>query len=122
LQATSFQVWTRPTSPTPKTSALFRSVLDRTSRLTENALSPVDVYRMIQRRVLEAGLDANVCRHTFRAAGITAYLDNGGTLGNAQFMTAHESLRTTKLYDRTEDEITLNEVERIQFRARPKSS
>ena len=42
-----------------------------------------------------------------------AYLDNGGTLENAQLMAAHESPRTTKLYDRTGDEITLDEVERI---------
>jgi hypothetical protein len=37
----------------------------------------------------------------------------GGTLENAQAMAAHESPRTTKLYDRTGDEITLDEVERI---------
>jgi hypothetical protein len=46
---------------------------------------------------------------TFRAPGIKA----GGTLENAQAMAAHESPRTTKLYDRTGDEITLDEVERI---------
>jgi integrase/recombinase XerD len=51
--------------------------------------------------------------HTFRATGITAYLEGGGTLENAQAMAAHESPRTTKLYDRTGDEITLDEVERI---------
>jgi integrase/recombinase XerD len=37
----------------------------------------------------------------------------GGTLEDAQAMAAHESPRTTKLYDRTDDEITLDEVERI---------
>src|ERR1700677_2724082 len=51
--------------------------------------------------------------HTFRATGITAYLEAAGTLENAQAMAAHESPRTTKLYDRTSDEITLSEVERI---------
>jgi integrase len=51
--------------------------------------------------------------HTFRATGITAYLEAGGTLENAQTMAAHESPRTTKLYDRTGDEITLDEIERI---------
>ena len=51
--------------------------------------------------------------HVFRATGITAYLEAGGTLENAQAMAAHESPRTTKLYDRTGDEITLDEVERI---------
>jgi hypothetical protein len=45
--------------------------------------------------------------------GITAYLENGGTIENAQAIAAHESPRTTKLYDRTGDEITLDEVERI---------
>jgi integrase len=51
--------------------------------------------------------------HTFRATGITAYLEGGGTLENAQAMAAHESPCTTKLYDRTGDEITLDEVERM---------
>ena len=40
--------------------------------------------------------------HVFRATGITAYLEAGGSLENAQAMAAHESPRTTKLYDRTE--------------------
>ena len=54
--------------------------------------------------------------HTFRATGITAYLENGGTLEKAQIMAAHESPRTTKLYDRTNDQVTLDEVERIALR------
>jgi integrase/recombinase XerD len=51
--------------------------------------------------------------HTFRATGITAYLENGGTIENAQAIAAHESPRTTKLYDRICDEITLDEAEQI---------
>ena len=73
----------------------------------------VDVWRMIRGAPRDAGIDVDMCCHTFRATGITAYLDNGGTLENAQAMAAHESPRTTKLYDRTGDEITLDEVERI---------
>ncbi len=38
---------------------------------------------------------------------------HGGTIENAQAIAARESPRTTKLYDRTSDEITLDEVERI---------
>ena len=68
---------------------------------------------MIKRRAKDAGLPASTCCHTFRATGITAYLENGGTIENAQAIAAHESPRTTKLYDRTSDEITLDEVERI---------
>ncbi|MBV8112881.1 MAG: tyrosine-type recombinase/integrase, partial [Hyphomicrobiales bacterium] len=96
-----------------KKTPLFPSARGRTGELTESAMHRVDVYRMIRRRAKDAGLDADICCHTFRATGITAYLDSGGTLENAQLMAAHESPRTTKLYDRTGDEITLDEVERI---------
>jgi integrase len=58
-------------------------------------------------------LQAKIGCHTCRATRITAYLEAGGTLENAQSMAAHESPRTTKLYDRTADVITLDEVERI---------
>ncbi len=68
---------------------------------------------MIKRRAKAVGLSGNICCHTFRATGITAYLDNGGNIENAQAIAAHESPRTTKLYDRTGDEITLDEIERI---------
>ena len=70
-------------------------------------------YQMIRRRAAEAGFKIKLGCHVFRATGITAYLEKGGTLENAQLMAAHESPRTTKLYDRTGDEITLDEVERI---------
>ena len=68
---------------------------------------------MVQRRAKKAGILTAVCCHSFRATGITNYLENGGTLEKAQKMAAHESPKTTKLYDRTDDEITLDEVERI---------
>lgn len=93
-------------------SALFRSV-DSRRRLTENPMTRTDVLRMVKRRAVGAGLPSSTCCHTFRATGITAYLENGGTIENAQTIAAHESPRTTKLYDRTSDEITLDEVERI---------
>jgi hypothetical protein len=48
--------------------------------------------------------------NTWRATGITIYLENDGRLEHAQQMAGHESPRTTKLYDRTKDEITLSEV------------
>ena len=96
-----------------KKTPLFRSARGRTGDLATTAMHRVDVFRMIRRRAKDAGLGADACCHMFRATGITAYLDNGGTLENAQLMAAHESPRTTKLYDRTGDEITLDEVERI---------
>jgi integrase/recombinase XerD len=69
----------------------------------------------VTREPAELGLKVRIGCHTFRATGITAYLEAGGTLENAQAMAAHESPRTTKLYDRTGDEITLDEIERIMI-------
>jgi integrase/recombinase XerD len=65
------------------------------------------------RRALAAGIATKLGCHTFRATGITVYLLNGGLLEYAQQMAAHESARTTKLYDRRNDQVTLDQVERI---------
>jgi integrase/recombinase XerD len=92
---------------------LFRSATGRTGTLTDRSMHRVDAYEMVRRRTAEAGLKGKLGCHVFRATGITAYLEAGGTLENAQAMAAHESPRTTKLYDRTADEITLDEIERI---------
>jgi site-specific recombinase XerD len=92
---------------------LFRSAVGKTGVLTDKPMNRIDAYRMVRRRTAEAGFKVKLGCHVFRATGITAYLEAGGTLENAQAMAAHESPRTTKLYDRTGDEITLDEVERI---------
>jgi integrase len=92
---------------------LFRSAVGKTGILTDRPMHRVDAYQMVRRRTAEASLEGKLGCHVFRATGITAYLEGGGTLENAQAMAAHESPRTTKLYDRTGDEITLDEVERI---------
>jgi integrase len=69
---------------------------------------------MVKRRAMAVGIGIErICCHTFRATGITAYLENGGTIEHAQAIAAHESPRTTKLYDRTNDTLTLDEIERI---------
>lgn len=98
--------------PEPK-AWLFRSSRARTGELTGNPLSQADVYRMIRRRALAAGIRTQIGNHTFRATGITEYLRNGGKLEIAQRMANHESARTTGLYDRREDDVSLDEVERI---------
>jgi len=54
---------------------------------------------MVRRRATAAGIETTIGCHTFRATGITVYLTNGGTLEKAQQMAAHESAKTTKLYD-----------------------
>jgi integrase len=95
-----------------KKTPLFRT-LDEKRKLTQDRITRNDVLRMVKRRAQAAGLPETTSCHTFRATGITAFLENGGTIENAQLIAAHESPRTTKLYDRTSDEITLDEVERI---------
>ncbi len=92
---------------------LFRSVRGRSQQLTESPLRRNNALDMVKRRAVAAGLPRRVCNHTFRATGITAYLENGGTIEKAQQIAAHESPKTTKLYDRTNDQITLDEIERI---------
>ena len=91
---------------------LFQSV-DRAGRLSGRPLTRRAVLAMIKRRAAAAGLPASTCCHTFRATGITAYLSNGGTLEHAQRIAGHASPKTTKLYDRTADTISLDEIERL---------
>lgn len=83
--------------------------------LSEQPMTQPDAWRMIRRRAAIAGITAPIGNHSFRATGITAYLGNGGVLEHAQEMAAHESPRTTKLYDRTKDRLTQDEVERIRL-------
>jgi site-specific recombinase XerD len=92
---------------------LFRTAIARTGTLSARPMSQADVYRMIRRRAGAAGIGTKIGCHTFRATGITEYLRNGGKLEIAQQMANHESARTTGLYDRRDDQLSLDEVERI---------
>jgi integrase len=91
---------------------LFRTIGRKTKTLTRTPLPRVNAYAMIQRRAAP-GIEAKIGNHGFRATGITAYLTNGGTLEKAATMANHASTRTTQLYDRRADEVTLDEVERV---------
>ena len=99
----------------PRKDAVLSPTGTISPRPRDQHLLAIDAYRMIQRRVAAMGLKVRINCHTFRATGITAYMDTGGTLENAQRMAAHESPRTIKLYDRTGDKITLDEIERIRI-------
>jgi site-specific recombinase XerD len=83
--------------------------------LTDQPMDQSAAWTMIRRRAVAAGIHASIGNHSFRATGITAYLANGGALEHAQAMAAHESPRTTKLYDRTKERLTQDEVERIRL-------
>ncbi len=92
---------------------LFQTYSRATGHLTGNPLPQANAYAMIQRRAKSGGITTHVGNHTFRATGVTAYLKNGGTLERAAQMANHASTRTTQLYDRRAEEVTLDEVERI---------
>lgn len=94
-----------------KDGPLFRTTGRSTGEL--HRMAQPDSYRMIQRHARTAGIKTKIGNHSMRATGITAYLKNGGLREHAQAMAAHSSPRTTELYDRRGDEITLDEYERV---------
>jgi site-specific recombinase XerD len=94
---------------------LFRAALTKNGGLSARPMIRRRALEMIERRAQAAGIKTQIGCHTFRATGITIYLTNGGTLEKAQMMAAHSSPRTTKLYDRTSDAVSLDEVERVVF-------
>lgn len=100
--------------PFGKWDPLFRTV-DRHKRLTDRRISRREVLAMVKRRARDAGVPDRIGCHTWRATGITTYLLGGGTLERAQQIAAHSSAQTTKLYDRRNDRITLDEIERSRI-------
>lgn len=97
-----------------KKSPIFRTIGPKKT-LSENRMSRTDALRMIKRRAIAAGLSPKIGCHTWRATGITSYLSNGGSLEHAMRIAAHESARTTKLYDRTSDEVSIDEIEKVRI-------
>jgi site-specific recombinase XerD len=96
-----------------KDGPLFRTTGQTTG--TPQRMGQPDAYRMIQRRAKQAGIKTKVGNHSLRATGITDYLKSSGTLEHAQAMANHSSPRTTKLYDRRSDDLTLDEYERVEI-------
>jgi site-specific recombinase XerD len=92
---------------------LFQTYSRATGRLSGNPLPQANAYAMIQRRARAAEITTKIGNHRFRATGVTTYLKNGGTLEKAAQMANHASTRTTQLYDRRSEEVTLDEVERV---------
>jgi integrase len=82
--------------------------------LTRTALQKAAAYLMIARRTAAAGIATKLGNHSFRATGITAYFKNSGTLEKAAQMVNHASTRTTQLYNRRREKLSLGEVERIR--------
>jgi integrase len=98
-----------------RATPLFRSTRSKTGQLTERALDPVNAWAMVKRRLRLANIDESLCNHSFRAMGLTAYIEDGGNLEGAQDLANHADARTTRLYIRNERQITQSAVERIRF-------
>jgi len=95
--------------------ALFRTITRGTGVLSTSPLPQQNAYAMIARRAASGGIETKIGNHTFRATGITAYLKNGGALETAAAMANHSSTRTTQLYDRRSDQVSLDEIERVRI-------
>lgn len=94
---------------------LFRTAAGRTGKFTENPMTRFDAYKMVRRRLKDAGIEGDFSNHSFRATGITTFLENGGSLESAQFIAGHADSRTTKLYDRRHRKATLEDLERVRY-------
>ncbi len=92
---------------------LFRTTVRRTKQLTTNALTADDMGRIVKRRLRDAGLSLRFSPHSFRVLAITDILSQGISLSDAQYLAGHADPRTTRLYDRRQQRVTRNIVERI---------
>ena len=73
------------------------------------------LWRLVQARARACGLEKRVGCHSFRATGITEYMNRGGLIDMAQRIAGHSQLSTTKIYDRSRDRLTAAEIERLSF-------
>ena len=96
-----------------KKGPLFRAAVGRTGKLSDRPMSRVDAWYMVRRRAKDAELETAIGNHSFRAIGITDYLENGGDINIAKRMAGHSNIKTTELYDRRADEVSFSEIERV---------
>lgn len=98
-----------------KSTPLFRTTVRRTKQLTQFAMTPGDMGRMVKRRIRDAGLPDRLSPHSFRVTTITDLLSQGVPLEDVQNLAGHADPRTTRLYDRRQRKVTRNIVERISI-------
>jgi integrase/recombinase XerD len=96
-------------------SPLFPASIGKTGKLSRRPLVRTDAADMLKRRLKQARLPAHYSPHSFRATGITNFLENDGTLEAAQRIAGHADSRTTKLYDRRGQKVLLEDMERIRY-------
>jgi integrase/recombinase XerD len=74
-----------------------------------------ETLKMVKRRLDRADLSSLFSCHSFRATGITTFLENGGQLETAQNIAGHADSRTTKGYDRRATRLELAEIVRVSY-------
>lgn len=84
-------------------------------QLSERAMSRDEALQMVKRRLKRARLPTLFSNHSFRATGITTFLENGGQLEVAQRIAGHADSRTTKGYDRRATRLELSEIVRVRY-------
>ncbi len=95
------------TTPHPD-SPLFRTAAGRTGQLTAQAISGIDICRLVKRRLANAGLPTILSPHSFRVATVTDLLSQNVDLTDVQYLAGHADARTTRLYDRRQRGVTRN--------------
>ena len=93
----------------------FRTANRKTKTLTKNAMTGIDVCRMMKRRLKAAGLPGHFSPHSFRVATVTDLLEQNVPLEDVQYLAGHADPRTTRIYDRRRRKVTRNIVERISI-------
>ena len=72
-----------------------------------------DRRNLVRRRARDAGIETAIVNHSFRAIGITDYLERGGDINIAKRMAGHSNVKTTELYYWCGDEVSFSEIERV---------
>ena len=94
---------------------LFPSLGKNRETIELRRLDRRSVLKLVKKRAKACGILKRVCCHSFRATGVTQYMNSGGTIEIAQRIAGHTSSSTTRIYDRSGDQLTLQEIERVQI-------
>lgn len=87
----------------------------RSGRYGVRALSRSEAWTLVRKHLNLAGIAGSAGCHSFRATGITAFLESGGRIETAAYLAGHVSVRTTQLYDRRAQRYAGAELARMQF-------
>ena len=83
--------------------------------LSDRPMDRSSVWVRVKRRLVDAGLETRYGCHSFRATGVTLFIQNGGTLRTAGRIARHRQMAATQRYDRTEDVVLAQELDRVRI-------